>query len=81
MKVIFNHTQRDRPIVLTEHQLLSLEQAVGRDVLVEVQRLAASSYEAKTLGQLLRTLTKTLQEESHRGLRGSYTIAFPFDAY
>ena len=65
MRVVFENTKRGRPIVLTDHELRSLSHVVGRDVLADVQRLAADRYDAVTLGQLMRTLTKILRERQH----------------
>ena len=63
MKVTFSNVRRDRPIVLTGHEVLSLSQFVGRDVLPELQAICAEQYEAVTLGQLMRLLSIALSSQ------------------
>lgn len=63
MKVTFSNTLRARPIELTAHEVAMLSSDVGRDVLPELQAICGERYEAKTLGQLMRTLTATLKRQ------------------
>ena len=63
MRVEFNDTARGRPLVLTQHEVLYLSGVVGRDVLPELQAICGERYEAKTPGQLLRTLKEMLSRQ------------------
>ena len=57
----FKTTGRGRPIVLTQHQINVLSRQVGRRVDVELRVLAKSGwFEARTMGELLRTLRRLL---------------------
>ena len=60
MRLEFSNVLRNRPIVLTEHEVWSLSRAVGRDTLPELEAICSERYEVVTLGQLMRTLTATL---------------------
>lgn len=63
MKVTFSNVPRNRPLVLTEHEVRSLSRAVGRDVLPELKAICGERYEVLTLGHLMRTLTATLSSQ------------------
>ena len=63
MRLEFSNVLRNRPIVLTEHEVWSLSRMVGRDVLPELEAICAERYEVATLGQLMRTLTTTLSSQ------------------
>lgn len=58
--IVFSHVSRERPIVLTAHQVDSLSQVAGRDVRQELVALSKEGYCAKTLGQLMRWLAVRL---------------------
>ena len=61
--VKFINVKRDRPIVLTGHEVFTLSRAVGRDVHAELFAICGERYEAATLGQLVRELTAKLSAE------------------
>jgi len=61
--VKFINVKRDRPIVLTGHEVFTLSRAVGRDVHAELLAICGERYEAATLGQLMRTLQEKLTRE------------------
>lgn len=54
--IVFASVQRDRPIVLTSHEIRKLSNSAGRDVTDELQKLAAEAFEAKTLRRLMDAL-------------------------
>mgnify|MGYP006935474952 CR=1 FL=1 len=60
MGIVFSHTQRDRPIVLTDHEVKKLSASAGRDVSKELSELAGQTFCARTLGQLMRDLRAAL---------------------
>lgn len=60
MRVEFANVLRSRPIVLTQHEIWSLSNVVGRDVLQELEAIRGERYEVVTVGQLMRTLTALL---------------------
>lgn len=62
MTVIFTNTCRARPIVLTQHQIAELSAAVGSDVQSRLDAMRDEPFDAKTLGQLMRTLTERLKK-------------------
>lgn len=61
--VKFINVRRDRPIVLTGHEVFTLSREVGRDVHAELFSICGEKYEAATLGQLMRMLTEKLKRE------------------
>ena len=63
MKVTFSNVLRNRPIVLTEHEVWSLSRVVGRDVLPELEAICGERYDVVTLGQLMRSLSATLSSQ------------------
>lgn len=63
MRVTFKNVLRDRPIVLTEHEITSLSRVVGRDVLPELRSLCGERFDAATLGKLIRVLEATLRRQ------------------
>jgi hypothetical protein len=60
IRVTFSDVLRNRPLVLTQHEVWSLSRVVGRDVLPELQAICGERYEVMTMGQLMRTLTAML---------------------
>lgn len=59
--IVFSRTKRARPIVLTQHQIAELSEAVGSDVHARLEAMRDESFDAKTLGQLMRTLAARLK--------------------
>lgn len=58
--IVFSHTGRDRPIVLTQHEVRRLSERAGRDVSADLVSMAGEVFEAKTLGQMMRALSVRL---------------------
>lgn len=70
--IVFTRTKRARPIALTTHQIAELSAAVGSDVRVRLDAMRDEPFDAKTLGQLMRTLAarlKWLAEREHEASR------------
>ena len=60
MKIEFTNTLRDRPIVLTHHQIDELERHGITDAERRVTELAGQHHPCKSLGQLMRRLRELL---------------------
>jgi len=58
--IVFTRTMRDRPLVLTRHQIAELSAAAGFDVHARLYELRNEWFEVKTLGQLMRALKERL---------------------
>lgn len=63
MSITFANVPRDRPFVLTVHEVLGLSRAVGRDVEAELLAICGERYDVVTLGQLTRTLAALLSSQ------------------
>lgn len=59
--MVFSKTKRGRPIALTHHQIAELSEKFGADVSDRVQSMCEESFDAKTLGQLMRMLEAKLR--------------------
>lgn len=60
-RIAFPHVGRDRPIVLTRHDIAKLSREAGRNVEPELNALSCTTHEAKTFRQLMRTLSAALK--------------------
>jgi hypothetical protein len=60
MKIEFRWTERERPIVLTEHQVKELEAHAGRSVVADLLTYSEQWFAVRTLGQLMRELKRVL---------------------
>ena len=61
----FTDTGRQRPIVLTRHQVGELSKAAGRDVGSELAVMAGERFNVSTLGALMRALAARLTQQEH----------------
>jgi hypothetical protein len=61
----FNDTGRQRPIVLTRHQVEELSKTAGRDVGAELAAMAGERFSVSTLGALMRALAARLTQQEH----------------
>ena len=60
MKISFELVDRERAIVLTQHQIDDISAAIGRDATKELQVLSACRFDIRTVGALLRALVAIL---------------------
>jgi hypothetical protein len=66
----FNDTGRQRPIVLTRHQVEELSKTAGRDVGAELAAMAGERFNVSTLGALMRALAARLTQRKHEASGG-----------
>lgn len=64
--IVFTRTKRARPIALTTHQIAELSSEVGADVHGRLEAMRDEPFDAKTLGQLMRTLAARLKWAAER---------------